>query len=242
MALSDNLVAFWKLEEASGSRADAFGANTLTDQNTVTGNPGKIGNAAQFTAANFEYLTGPDNPTLSIDSNQSFCASLWFYADTVVTFRVLAGKGSATSGTSREWFLRIGSTSKVEMVVYDSAGANDIAVSLASLSSATWYHAYCERNTVSGKIGVSVNNETLVQTNSSRAITRATGIRFALGAGDGGGGNSAFNGRIDACGFWKGGVKDATDRSSLYNSGNGIEYPFAPPLPVFMNQYRQRVA
>ena len=43
MALTDSIVAYWKLEEASGSRADVVGGNTLTDNNTVTGNPGKLG-------------------------------------------------------------------------------------------------------------------------------------------------------------------------------------------------------
>lgn len=35
-------VSWWELTEASGSRADSHGSNTLTDNNTVTGNPGVV--------------------------------------------------------------------------------------------------------------------------------------------------------------------------------------------------------
>ena len=33
-ALYTNLIAYWKLDEASGNRADSKGSNTLTDTNT----------------------------------------------------------------------------------------------------------------------------------------------------------------------------------------------------------------
>lgn len=36
------LVAWWECTEASGNRADSFGTFTLTDNNTVTGNPGVV--------------------------------------------------------------------------------------------------------------------------------------------------------------------------------------------------------
>lgn len=35
-------VSWWELTEASGSRADSHGSNTLTDNNSVTGNPGVV--------------------------------------------------------------------------------------------------------------------------------------------------------------------------------------------------------
>ena len=63
--LPTNLIAYWKLDEASGTRNDSKGANHLTDNNTVTQAVGKVGNAAQFTLANSEYLSIADNADLS---------------------------------------------------------------------------------------------------------------------------------------------------------------------------------
>ena len=54
MALTDNLIAFWQLEEASGVRYDSEGSNNLTDNNTVTSATGVVGDAAQFTRSNSE--------------------------------------------------------------------------------------------------------------------------------------------------------------------------------------------
>ncbi len=42
MALLDNLVSYYKLDEASGNRADSQGGLTLTDNNTVTQAVGQV--------------------------------------------------------------------------------------------------------------------------------------------------------------------------------------------------------
>ena len=55
--LLTGLVSWWKLDEESGTRADAVGTNHHTDNNTVGYASGKIGNAANFVAANSESLT-----------------------------------------------------------------------------------------------------------------------------------------------------------------------------------------
>ena len=55
-SLLTGLSDYWKLNEVSGTRADSTAnAQTLTDNNTVTSNPGHVSTpAAQFTAANSE--------------------------------------------------------------------------------------------------------------------------------------------------------------------------------------------
>ena len=61
--LTDDLVAYWTLDEASGTRSDSVGSSDLTDINTVTSAPGILNGAAQFTAANNEYFEVADNPS-----------------------------------------------------------------------------------------------------------------------------------------------------------------------------------
>ena len=65
MALSDSLVSYWILGEASGERADSHDSNPLTDNNTVGQAAGKITNAADFIPGNSEYLNHADNASLS---------------------------------------------------------------------------------------------------------------------------------------------------------------------------------
>jgi hypothetical protein len=40
--LLTGLISFWPLTETSGTRVDVHGSNDLTDNNTVTGNPGVV--------------------------------------------------------------------------------------------------------------------------------------------------------------------------------------------------------
>src|SRR5574341_2164717 len=81
MAVKGNLISFWELEEASGTRLDATASdNDLTDNNTVTQATGKVGNAAQFTRANTEYLSIAHNTSIACgDIDQTRCA--WVYLD-----------------------------------------------------------------------------------------------------------------------------------------------------------------
>src|SRR5258708_7847472 len=56
-AITDNLVSFWKLDEASGTRTDSVGSNNLTSNNSVGQSVGKVSNAAHFTATSNQYLS-----------------------------------------------------------------------------------------------------------------------------------------------------------------------------------------
>ena len=51
MKLTDDMISFWELEESSGTRADAHGAHTLTDNNTVGQGTGVVGNCADLNSA-----------------------------------------------------------------------------------------------------------------------------------------------------------------------------------------------
>src|SRR4051812_50060322 len=59
-ALLNALIAHWRLEEASGVRADSHAGLDLSDINTVGQAAGKLGNAASFVAGNEEILPAAD--------------------------------------------------------------------------------------------------------------------------------------------------------------------------------------
>src|SRR3990167_5318802 len=77
------LVAYYNLDEASGTRADSVGSNDLTDNNTVTQETGIVGSSTQHTSPNNEYLSVADTADLSM-ADIDFTVAAWFYMDSKV--------------------------------------------------------------------------------------------------------------------------------------------------------------
>src|SRR3990172_6871113 len=83
MALIDNLVSYWKLDESSDgsspvTRADSAGSNTLSDGNTTPSAAAKISNGANFRAASSEYLYKTAFSGLNFGTGD-FSISSWVY-------------------------------------------------------------------------------------------------------------------------------------------------------------------
>ena len=94
-ALADNLVAYWKLDEASSTRNDSVGTNHLTSNNSVGQATGKLNYAANFVAANSQYLSIADNADLSV-GDIDFTVSAWIWLDSAGGARGIVGKGNST--------------------------------------------------------------------------------------------------------------------------------------------------
>ena len=78
MAIVDNLVSYWKLEESSGNaRIDSHGSNDLTDNNTVGQATGKIGEGADFESGNSEYLNITNAAQTGLDFTSDFSFNSW---------------------------------------------------------------------------------------------------------------------------------------------------------------------
>lgn len=214
-----SLISYWKLEEASGTRVDSHSTNDLTDNNTVTQSAGKLGNAGQFTAANSEYLSHADNAALSV-ADIDFAFTVWIYADSWPLFPIIIRKGDA--GSTREYVLYHNSAADKLTWQVSTGVPSGTVERTGALSTATWYFIYIEHDSVGNTLGISVNNETLTTAAYSGGSADNTGP-FEIG----GGSDQLlwFDGRIDSVSFWKR-LLTAAERTSLYNSGTGLEYPF----------------
>lgn len=216
-----SLVAYWTLEQASGTRADSVGANNLSDNNTVTGNPGKVGNACQFTAANSEYLSIPSTPALSM-GDIDFTIAGWVYLDTLGVARTVFAK--ASTDAIFEYGLTVQASN--QMVFYVTANGTTvvtIANTSVTLAASTWYFFVAWHDSTANTINLQVNNGTIASTAHTTGIFNG-GHTFRLGA-IGAAALDLWNGRLDETGIWKR-VLTATQRSSLYNGGTGRTYPF----------------
>lgn len=224
-SLTTSLIAYYKLEEASGTRVDSFGANDLADNFTVTQAVGKVGNAGQFTRVNSEYLSIADNAALSV-GDEDFTIVAWVYLDSTGITQYIAAK--SLTGNNAGWWLNVLSSNVFGLNTASGAAQQNFSHSL-SLSSATWYFVVAWYDSVANTLNIQVNNGTPESTAQTLTIVD-NAEQFVLGTYSGA--DSVFwNGRIDEVGFWKK-VLTAQERTDLYNSGNGNTYDPNTPYPA----------
>ena len=84
--LLTNLVSYWTLDEASGTRADSHGTNHLTPTNAPVGATGKIGNGCDFESSSAQYLSCASNPTLQT-GDVDFTIAAWVYVENRLAVR-----------------------------------------------------------------------------------------------------------------------------------------------------------
>lgn len=222
MALIDNLVAYWKMDESSGNAIDSVNSYVLTNTG-VTYNTGKILNGAQLGTS-----TGNSNTLLNTNisivplrqgSNKSF--NWWFKVN-----------NTPTSGTNRFFdHRRSGGNSAYLSAYYDSSGnlgfgANGSAGSTfnVGLSLSTWYMMTiaCGSN---NSTDVYLNGNligTFTWGNDNNASSDIIQIGNANGSTSGGHGGP-FS--VDEFGIW---TKKLTSDEvlELYNNNKGLSYPF----------------
>lgn len=100
--LTTGLQAYWKLDEASGTRADSSGnGNTLTDNNTVASVAQSYWNtetSADFETSNSEYLSITDGAQTGLDLTSGFSFACWIKLESLTpTRQVIISKHNAVS-------------------------------------------------------------------------------------------------------------------------------------------------
>ena len=223
--LGNGLAAYWKLDEASGTRSDSAASSHLTDNNTVTVNAGKRGNAAQFTRTNSEFLSIADNPSVST-GDIDFTIAAWGYLDSKNALMVMVHKGS-TTGSDLEYGLRYDSTADRFQFLVSPAGNDIVSVnadSLGSPSIGTWYYLVGWHDSVNNTINIQeVTNGTVDSLSYTTGLADRGGVFYVGRKGDGSVFARFWDGRIDEVGLWKRVLTDQ-ERADLYNSGNGNTY------------------
>jgi concanavalin A-like lectin/glucanase superfamily protein len=215
-ALLNALIAHWRLDEASGTRVDTHGGNNLGDINTVGQAAGKLGNAASFVAANEEALGVGDGPALSM-GNIDFTIAGWVRFDTLAS----AGLAGKFAGGSYEYIVDFDGTN-LRFHVSDEGTNNFSVVNSASISANTWYFFVAWHDAAANTINISVNNNAAASAAHSSGVLDG-GSGFYLGRNEDA--LTYLNGRLDSVSIWKR-VLTSAERTQLYNSGNGLDYPF----------------
>lgn len=229
----NNAVHGWKLDETSGTRVDSIGSMDLTDNNTVTSATGKFSNAAQFTAANSEYLSHADDASLDI-GDISFAFRCWVYFDDLTSNREIVNKDKpSTNERSYRLFyaqssdhIRIGCSSD------GNSGATQNAIgTLSGISVDTWYLVWGWFNKDEGSLNIVKASDGVVDPVRSTAHTGGSfsnTVPFIMGNTQA---SAYMDGRIDDFVFIKNWYPSFSDIVRDYNNGTGIAFADWPNTP-----------
>ena len=224
-SLLTDLVSYWTLNETSGTRNDSVGSNHLGVIGTVGSGAGKIGNAATFTRDAANALSVADNATLSV-GDIDFTLAFWYYPATFDDWHNIVAKRGLTGGFGNEYYVECPTTRRPYFGCQKADNSGPVVATWGSTIAATnWCFVLCYHDATGDVIGIQINNGTAV-TASIVGGVRDAGQPFQIGGVSAFGKDYSVNGAVDECGFWKRLLTPA-EKTALYNSGNGITYPFA---------------
>jgi hypothetical protein len=222
-SLNFGLIAYWALEEASGTRADSeptAPAHNLADNNTVTNAVGVVGNCALFVAPNNESLTETDTTDIST-GDIDFSLTFWVKLVTRTTSQSLIGHWGASAGT-RSWRTYYNSsTARMEFQISADGSTTALAreaTSFGAIATNVFYFVYVVHDSVGNTGGISINDGTLDTTSYSSGSFNAT-AEFQMGGF--GSGGLWVDGYLDQVRFYKR-VLTAAEVTRLYNGGAGM--------------------
>ena len=224
MALKDNLVALWELDEASGTRYDSHGTNHLTDGSSVGRTAGKYSSyGARLASSSGDHLYVADNPALSMN-DETFSGAAWIRltADNGIARLISKVDGDAES---REYGLiwKVSAAQFAWRVDADGTGSSTTVEASSFGTPATdgtqwcWVYWYHEQGV---GIGISVDNGTINTASHTTGIFQGTSA-FYIGSTIAG--NLYPDADIQQVGVWRK-LLSSDDRIAIYNGGTGLAY------------------
>jgi hypothetical protein len=226
VAVIDNLMAWYPLDEASGNAIDAHSSHDLTETGgtiaSATG-PGGVNGSRDFELDDTEYFTVGDHADLSM-GDFDFSLVAWVRLEGPQNPRgTLIYKGFDTAfeysvtfdGYDNTGLFYFKIASATNFVNFTGIGSSDFGVA----AGATWYLVVARHDATANTIDIGVNAGT------------QTSTAYSFGGWDGGtafniGGSSEgqpLDGMLAQVGVWK--KKLTSDEITwLYNSGNGRSY------------------
>ncbi len=228
MALTTNLVSYWKLDESSGNAADSVGANTLTNTNTVTYGPALINNGADFGTAN-------TNKKLAIGSfitGGNITIQAWVKLKTAISsgsYGIFEQEDDTAARIFNVTYNFNGGSPQVVADYHKNNTSDNNVTSTTTLSTSTF-----------AQIVITYNGTTFTQ--YINAVSAGTPLTISGGGSGSVSGNNFTLGEaprysaygsviIDEVGVWSRALSGA-EITQLYNGGVGLQYPFVGYTPT----------
>jgi hypothetical protein len=217
MAIKDNLVSYWNLDETgTNTRVDSHGSNDLGQYGTMSSTTdGTMGEVADFSGSSGLLLAYASQTGLTITGDITI--NCWFNADVVAGAFV----SKWHHASKNQYRLTSSNNVSLEFATDDNCGGYTYGIhnqAVSTMSTGTWYMVTAVRTGTTSEIfrnGVSQGTAT-VQTSASCTADLSLGYEAGRNV-------LFFNGRMTRTGIWNSALSGA-EVTELYNSGAGLTY------------------
>jgi len=216
-SLLDSLFAYYSLNEAAGDAIDLVGSNDLSLSGTVTQNQaGKVGTAYTF-ATDGEM----DGTTTDFQFTGTFSISFW-----MLTIRDTDWDGLICNMSAANYGWEIIATGTGVRIIrfmmrYD--GGDVSVLGSTDINDGAWYHVVSSYSAVDDTMKVWINGVLEDSDENTNGIWYDASSLLDVGHRIGG---ANYTGSLDEIGIWRGLELSQGKVASLWNSGNGLAYPF----------------
>lgn len=240
-ALKANLIACWDLQEASGTRAaSSVGSCTSpTCDLTAVNAPGRAVGLVQNgmgMSANFIYTStqGLSSSAASLRNaaNTSMTQLAWVNLSSITgTNGVIFSQDDTVS--DRDWTALVGATASISAFIGDSGGGLTGPWSGGTLTVGQWGLVELSYDQTTKKLTTYLNGASVVASTAlTNGIKGAATAPYTIGVNGAGTPAQPVNASVDAVGYWSRVLTDS-ERTALYASGAGVEYPWANYVDLF---------
>lgn len=222
MALSDQLISWYKLDETTGTTAfDSTGSVNATNSNMSINQTGKIGSC---------YLADSDNDYLNTNIAlnpllQDTSISLWFTTSTSTSKKFISTDYNNTVPRG----FQIYSNDAGGMDIY--TGANAYSSSDGLITSGPFYHFVAVLSSGANNSYFYLNGSQILNFNGNYNNTSKT---LYLCSRVGAETTTTWLGKIDEVAVWTRALS-LEEIQSVFNSGNGLTYPFEATANIYVN-------
>ena len=232
MALTTDLISYWKLDVDSSTQDDSHGSNDGTVNGATYTASGKINGAYSFDGINDYILTGLNMSA----GNTSISFWVYFNASGNDYCLNIGGDSSARHG----WFIYWKSNDVFEFWTSNASGIPKIVTfATGAISKSAWHHIVFtwDGSTTASNVKIYVDGSV---TSGSGNVETWEG----LSDNDGltiGRTSVGINAILDEVGIWNR-VLTSDEVTALYNSGDGLAYPFSTGLQLNIGDVWKAVA
>lgn len=207
-SICDSLVAYWKLDEASGTRVDATGrGNDLEPTNAPGTAAGVINDGVDFVAASSQKLSIAHTADTKLAGE--FTVSAWVYLNSLPTgsdHMLIVGTDGSTGGAGGVgWVMAVGSLHMKFRISYTGGTEEFACLDFGTPPTGEWIHvaAYLRDGVGYIKVNnVNVYSSAFASTpNDDASVDLAMGLKTQSGW-------VALDGRVDEVGIWSRALTD----------------------------------
>lgn len=230
--LQEDCVAYWKMDESSGTREDSTANNRdMTAVGTVSGVSGKVNNAAQFTIADDNGLRRTADTAFASFGARIISFSFWVKVNDITgnedhTFLYRTGD---TPGTTIDWYVYFNPVAgnSIALDVYDKDFTEyAFAMGGVEIAQGVWYFVTGYIDPVGEEISIQINGTKVIEPFFDTPVTPGTyndnclsiGAELNFDAPNAAGFQA--RGNLDEVGVWNR-LLTADEIGYLYNGGSG---------------------